>query len=297
MGSEKTALVLGGGGTLGAVQASFIRRLAELAVPIDLVVGTSVGALNAAYVAFHQPSDHDCLHDIWAGLQRRRLYGRNPLQVLRNLATGRLALYDHDLVRSLVAAHVPSDDFAAARIPLAITAANLCTGQRHVFREGSIMQAIQASTAIPGVFAPVRIGPDLLVDGGVVAGLDIETAVSLGATQVIAVDLRPSLPTRCPRNIVEVITRSLEVLAESRSVCSAEHVQYPGVRIAHIRPGLSSTQRGTFRDVDDLLAGAYRFACDVLDNCWDRGLVVLGHYHGEAIEPRSPVAIENASAG
>lgn len=67
----KTALVLGGGGTLGAVQVGFVRRLNELAIPIDFVVGTSVGAVNAAYVAFHDDPGHDCFEQIWSGLTQQ----------------------------------------------------------------------------------------------------------------------------------------------------------------------------------------------------------------------------------
>jgi NTE family protein len=267
MATRKTALVLGGGGTLGAVETGFIRRLTELGIPVDFVVGTSVGAINAAYVALHDARSHDCFRDIWAGLRSKRLYGRNPLRVARNLFGARMSVYDSSFVRSLIGAHLHDDDFAAARIPLYITAANLCTGQRHIFSEGSLSTAILASSAIPGLFPPVRIGDDLYADGGIVASLDIAAAVELGANRVIAIDLRAPLTRRCPANIVDVLTRSLELLAESRSVCSTEHVGFGDAEVVHIQPGLTTHDRSGFSDVERLLADSYTMACEVFDKC------------------------------
>jgi len=279
MSGGKTALVLGGGGTLGAVQVGFVRRLTELAIPIDFVVGTSVGALNAAYVAFHDDPGHDCFERVWAGLSGRQLYRRNPLTAVRTLAGSRMSLYDSRMVSSLVREHLHHDDFSAALIPLHITATNLCTGGREVFSEGPLLRAILASSAIPGVFPPVRIGGDLYADGGITAGLDIAAAVELGASTIIAIDLRPVLIRRCPDNIVDVLTRSLEILAESRSACSTEHIGYGEARVVHIQPGLTTSDRSGFRDAKRLLGESYTMACDVFERCWDGSALAAGHYH------------------
>jgi NTE family protein len=281
MAAGKTALVLGGGGTLGAVETGFIRRLTELGIPVDFVVGTSVGAINAAYVALHDDPSHDCFRDIWAGLRSERLYSRNPLRVARSLFGARMSVYDNSFVRSLIGAHLHEDDFSAARIPLYITAANLCTGQRHIFSDGSLLTAILASSAIPGLFPPVRIGDDLYADGGVVGSLDIGAAVDLGAKTVIAIDLRPPLTRRCPANIVDVLTRSLQLLADSRAACSTEHMGYGETRVVHIQPGLTTDDRSGFRDVERLLAESYTMACQVFDKCWDGRVLLPGHYHPE----------------
>lgn len=279
MPGGKTALVLGGGGTLGAVQVGFVRRLSELAIPIDFVVGTSVGALNAAYVAFHEDPQHDCFEQIWSGLSTKRLYRRNPLAALRILAGSRMSLYDSALVRSLVREHLHHDDFSAARIPLFVTTTNLCTGRREIFGDGPLLPAVLASAAVPGLFPPVRIGGDLYADGGITAGLDIAAAIELGASSVLAIDLRPALVRRCPNNIVDVLTRSLEVLAESRSACSTEHVGYGDVEVVHIQPGLAGTDRAGFRDAKRLLDESYTMACEVFDRCWDGHAFTPGHYH------------------
>mgnify|MGYP001296125053 CR=1 FL=1 len=212
----KTALVLGGGGTRGALQVGFIRRIAELRIPVDFVVGTSAGALNAAFVAFHEAVEHDCLAEIWRGLRGRRL-------------------------------------------------------------------------ALPGIFPPVRIGRDLFADGGIVAGLDIAAAVELGASTVIAIDLHAASAPGCPRNVVEVLRRSLEILVDARSTCSTEHAGYGGAAVVHVQPQIPAADAGAFSDVDRLLEEGYRAACAVFERCWDGARLIPGHYHGVEAPPRERV--------
>lgn len=278
--TERTALVLGGGGSLGAVEAGFIRRTLELGIGFDFLVGTSVGAINAAHVAFHESGEHDCLERIWLGLARRRLFSRNPLAIAGGILGSRMSLYSDRLIRSLVSEHVANDRFEDARTPLFITATDICSGERRVFSSGSLTQAILASTAIPGLFPPVRIDGRLYVDGGVTSGGDLSVAIDQGATSVVFVDLRPQFSVQCPRNIFEVITRSFELLAEDRAACAVEHRNYP-VSVTHIQPGLTGA-RGDFKDAPRLLADSYRIACEILDRCWVGGAFSPGHYHGDS---------------
>jgi NTE family protein len=275
----RTALVLGGGGSLGAVEAGFIRRTMELGISFDLMVGTSVGAINAAHVAFHDTDNHDCLERIWLGLARRRLFSRNPFTIAAGVLRSRMSLYSDRLIRSLVAEHLASDRFEDARVPLFITATDICSGEREVFGSGSLTQAILASTAIPGLFPPVRIGGRMYVDGGVTSGGDIAVAVEQGASTVVFIDLRPKSRVECPRNIFEVISRSFELLAEDRAACAVEHRDYPA-RVIHIQPGLTGG-RGDFKDAPRLLSDSYRMACEILDRCWVGGTFNPGHYHGD----------------
>lgn len=285
MTHDRTALVLGGGGSLGAVEVGFIRRFMELRVEFDLMVGTSVGALNAAHVAFHDTTSHDCLTEIWLGLAGGKLYSRNPLRLAAGLWRSRLSLYGDALLRRLIQEHLHEDRFEAARVPLSITATDICSGERRVFSSGSLSQAILASTAVPGVFPPVRIDGRLYVDGGVTSGGDIMVAIDQGATTVVFIDLRPTFTYRCPRNIFEVITRSFDLLAEDRAACAAEHREYPA-RIVHIQPGMTGA-RGDFSDAPRLLKDSYRLACEILDRCLAGGVFQHGHYHGTQV-PQLP---------
>lgn len=275
---ERTALVLGGGGNLGASEVGFVRRIAELGIPLHLVVGTSVGALNAAHVVFHEDPGHDCLREIWAGLAERRLFHRGIHRIALNLLRTRMSLYDHSFVRELLAEHMPSDDFAAARIPLYITATNLNTGERRIFDRGSVLEAVLASTAIPALFPPVRIGDDLYVDGGVSAPTDIEAAVELGATTVIAIDLGGGPVRRTPGHLVDVLLRSLEIMSEHRSACAVEHAGHQA-KVVHIRPGLATSGAAGFSDAVALVEQSYDMACSVMDRCWDGERLHPGAYH------------------
>jgi NTE family protein len=274
---EKLALVLGGGGNLGAVEVGFIQRMTELGIEPDLIVGTSVGALNAAYVAFHDPEGHDCFHDIWAGLRGKKLFHRSLPRIALQLWRSRMSLYDDSFVSGIIRSHLREDDFRAARIPLHITATNIVTGRREIFSKGSISQAVLASTAIPGLFPPVEIEHALYVDGGVSAGTDIAAAVELGATQIIAVDLKPGLLPRRPKNVVELLTRSLEVIAEERSTCTIEHAHHQA-NVVHIRPGITAQDSGGFEDVDRLLRESYSLARHVFSQCWDGRSLRPGNY-------------------
>lgn len=116
--TARTALVLSGGGSLGAVQVGFIRRAMEIGIQFDILVGTSVGAINASYVAFHAPGVHDCLEQLWHGLAGTRLFSRNPFTIAGSLWRSRLSLYDNRLLRRLLAEHLASDRFEEARAAL-----------------------------------------------------------------------------------------------------------------------------------------------------------------------------------
>ena len=269
-------------GARGAIEVGFIERIAELGIPIDFVVGTSVGALNAAHVAFHMDSGHDCLRDIWRGLSGQKLVHRSLWRIARNLRHSRLSLYDHRFVADLVSKHLRGDDFRHAGIPLYVTSTNRRTGERAILSEGPLSRAILASTAIPGVFPPVEIDGDLHVDGGVSNGLDIDAAVELGATHIIAMDPRATLSTRNPGNVIEVVTRSLEILTEARSVCSTEHRAH-AASVVHIRPGISLGSSWNFDGVEEILAASYRMACAIFDECWDGRALIAGHYHPETL--------------
>lgn len=275
--ADRTALVLGGGGNLGAAQVGFIQRIAELAIPIDFIVGTSVGALNGAHVAFHETNDHDCLADIWRSLHSHRLFHRSVRRIALHLIRHRMSLYDDAFLRELLLEHVETDDFSNTRLPLYITATNLETGRRDILSAGSVIEAVLASSAIPGLFPPVRIGGQLYVDGGVVAPTDIDAAIELGASRVIALDLNLGVVVREPRNIIEVLLRTLDVVNHQRTTCSLEHSSHQA-EVISIRPGIAAENAATFGSADEMIEASYSMACSVFDQCWDGRVLKAGHY-------------------
>ncbi len=233
----RRALVLGGGGTLGVVQAAYIQAAFELGFRPDLVIGTSVGSLNGAWVAVY-PDDPEGLLAVWRRLGRIRVLHWNPLRLAARVTRNPRALRDNDIVRGLIDAHVRDLRFEDARLELAVVATNLSRGRKELFREGPLAPAIAASTAIPGVFEPVEIGGDLYVDGCITASVDIASALALGATEVLAIDLTPPPGVADPpRTALGVLARSFRILTHATTE-AMEAIGQTAAAVRVVRPDL-----------------------------------------------------------
>ena len=211
------ALVLGGGGVLGAFQAGFLRALFRTGFRPSMIVGTSAGALNGAFMAFRPNGDGaDELAGIWKSLRDRQLFFINPIRVAFQIMSGGLCLARNDLLQTLVERNIAVDDFAATAVPLYITTTNLTQARKQVIHEGPVSRAVLASAAVPGIFCPIEIDGDLHIDGGVVANLDVETAIDLGAAEIIAIDLSHCMDGRRPSNLASLLMQTLDVVQRQR---------------------------------------------------------------------------------
>jgi NTE family protein len=211
---DRPALVLGGGGGFGVVQAAYIQAAHELGFRPQVVVGTSVGALNGAWVAMH-PSAPEGLLDVWSKLRSQKLLRLNPVRLASRIVRRGGGICANELVPKLIAEHIRDVRFEDTELQLAVVATNLSQGRKHVFRSGGLADAVLASTAIPGVFDPVPLGGHLYVDGCVTAPLDFASAVEMGATEILAIDLTPSHTPGKPRTAIGVLARSMAILAHS----------------------------------------------------------------------------------
>jgi NTE family protein len=184
-GRTEAAFVLAGGGSLGAVQAGMLLELIAAGVQPDLIVGVSAGALNGAFLA-SDPSNStvERIAELWRRVSTREALGLGWRSLL-GLVGLRECLADASGIRRILERELPCRDFGATRVPLHIVAADQTTGAEVVLNKGSVLDAVLASTAIPGVFAPVTIGGRSLVDGVIAAGTPIATAARLGATRLI----------------------------------------------------------------------------------------------------------------
>jgi len=180
-----TAFVLAGGGSLGAVQAGMLVELVASGVQPDLVVGVSAGALNGAFLAYDPSiSMVERIAHLWRRVKTREALGLT-WRSLFGLLGNRGAIADARGVRNLLERELPYRSFEVTKVPLHIVAADEITGAEVLLNKGDVVQAVLASTAIPGVFAPVNIDGRNLVDGVVATGAPISTAVRLGATRLI----------------------------------------------------------------------------------------------------------------
>jgi NTE family protein len=178
------AFVLSGGASLGAVEVGMLAALQEHGVKPDLIVGTSVGALNGAWLAGHPGAPIDGLADVWRGLRRSSVFPADPLLGLLGFAGRRRGLVSERALRRLIARHLTFERLEDAPIPLHVVAVDVLTGHDMLLSNGRALDAILASAAIPAVFAPVAIDGVPYMDGGVVNNTPISHAVEAGADVV-----------------------------------------------------------------------------------------------------------------
>lgn len=179
------AIVLSGGGPLGALQVGALKALFEHGIRPDIVVGTSVGSLNAAFVAFNPtPEGIDRMERIWRNLGEDDLFpgGRFRASWARMFVRGNRVFENSGLRRLVTSALGPHVRIEDAAIPLGIVCTDLETGDERVFTSGEAADPILASAAMPGVFPPVDIEGRMYMDGGISDNVPIAPAVALGAS-------------------------------------------------------------------------------------------------------------------
>jgi NTE family protein len=244
-----TAFVLGGGGVLGAVEVGMLRALLERDIVPDLVLGTSVGALNGAMVA-RQPelAVVERLTDLWAAAaQTREVYGGRLRTMRRAVSTG-THIYSPTPLRSRL-----EEEFGETRIEdlpvrFGVCAASIERAAEHWFESGPIVPAVLASAAVPGLLPPAEVDGEHFLDGGLVNSIPVGRAVDLGATRVFVLQVgRIDRPLRPPTRPWEVARVSFEVARRHRFM--REMATIPEGVEAHVLPAAGTSARD-----DSLLA-------------------------------------------
>jgi NTE family protein len=179
------AAVVGGGGVLGATQVGVGYALEQRGFVPDLIIGTSVGALNGAIAAAHPSQAASRLDHVWTQARRREVF---PLGYLSSRAS---LFADHGLRRLIAEAGLPSR-IEQLEIPFTAVAMDLVTGALVLLDHGDLESALLASAAIPGVLPPVNREGRTLVDGGVIAFVPVLAALLAGAASVVVLSTGPS---------------------------------------------------------------------------------------------------------
>lgn len=180
----KTAFVFAGGGSLGAIQVGMLQALLQAELQPDFVVGSSVGAINAAYFA-GAPNIEGVLRlaELWTGLRRADVF---PLTLSTAISVFRHpdGIVDPGGLRHLIETNLAFGKLEDARVPLHVMATDL-QGSGVRLSTGLAADAILASAAVPGIFPPVSIGGRSLMDGAIAANTPLRLAVELGATRIV----------------------------------------------------------------------------------------------------------------
>jgi NTE family protein len=214
----KTAFVLGGGGLLGAHEVGMLRALAEAGITPDIVVGTSIGAVNGAFFAA-DPTQGGVqrLIELWRGSNAVSVSAGVTLRRATTLARSGTHLESLELARVRLANALPVDQVEKLRVRFQCVAASVERAAEHWFDHGPLADVVLASCAVPGILPPVKVGDEHYIDGGIVNSIPVARAVALGATSIYVLQVgRLEKPLRPPRWPWEVGLVAFEVARRHR---------------------------------------------------------------------------------
>ncbi|MGY1726358.1 patatin-like phospholipase family protein [Geodermatophilus sp. SYSU D01062] len=231
-----TAFVLGGGGVLGAAEVGMLQALLERGVRPDLVVGTSVGAINGAVVAADPtPAAVDRLRAVWQELASRRVFAGSVLGRVGTLVRTRTHLHPREPLREMLEDALPVRTFEELRVPFQCVAASIERAAEHWFTDGDLVDAVLASCAVPGLLPPVEIDGEHYLDGGLVHSIPVGRAVTLGAATVHVLHVgRIDRPLSPPSRPWEVATVAFEIARRHRF--TADLASLPEGVTVHVLP-------------------------------------------------------------
>ncbi len=280
MGETKVAFVLGGGGLLGAGEVGMLGALLDAGIRPDLVVGTSVGAVNGAAVAADPTADAvGELRDLWLGLSTSGVYAGGALRRVGHFARTRTHAHPNEPLRDLLTAQLGDRRIEDLAVEFQCVAASIERAAEHWFSSGPVVDAVLASSAVPGVLPPVRVGDETYLDGGLVNSIPVERALVLGATEIFVLQVgRVDRPLQAPTKPWEVAAVAFEIARRHRF--ARDMAAMPQDVRVHVLPtgaeepprygDLSSLRYRDFRAVQRRIDEAHRATTEFLDSAPER---------------------------
>jgi NTE family protein len=251
MPAATTAFVLGGGGVLGAHEVGMLRALSDAGIRPDLVVGTSVGAINGALVAADPAGAAARLTRLWQGGALRQAFSETLWGRAVRLARSGTHLHAIEPLADALGELLPGSDFTDLELPFQCVAASIEHATAHWFSSGPVVPAVLASCAVPGLLPPVEISGEHYFDGGLVDSIPVGHAARLGAATVYVLHAgRIEQPLLPPRRPWEVGLIAFEIARRHRF--HEEMSALPGDVLVHVLPA------GTGRHPPDLSQFRYR---------------------------------------
>lgn len=258
------AFVLSGGGGFGSVQIGMLRAVTERGIRPDLIVGSSVGALHGAAFAAHGETSIEVMADAWRSADRSSALGRRR-DIAKNLWRHRTLASSKQISR-LIRSNINVQRFADLPVRFAAVATDVLSGEPELLSEGLLEPALLASSAVPGVFPPVKIDGRLFVDGGVAANVPIRQAIAFGARSVLSFDATPpTVASQAPTSFVGSLLHSASLMLRSQRSHAVDDIAHR-YRIA-VLPSATPADMGSFNfaRTDELLSASYRLTAETLD--------------------------------
>lgn len=216
--NKKTAFVFAGGGSLGAIQVGMLKAVTTAGITADFLVGASVGAINVAFFA-SDPSTQGAirLEKIWKAIKRQDVFQVSPLAGALSFLSWRNHICSEKPLKNLIKKHLTYERLEETQLPCHIVATDLFDGIEVSFSKGPAVDALLASSAIPGVFAPVKLGEHYLIDGGVTNNTPISVAIAKGADRVIVFPTGMSCGLKTPpKSVIEMAMQTLNLAVSHR---------------------------------------------------------------------------------
>lgn len=246
--STPVAFVLGGGGALGACEVGMLQGLLETGVVPDVVLGTSIGAVNGAIVAADPTAAGvERLRSLWEDAGRDTAFATSTLRQVRTLARSRTHLQAIEPLRRRLAAALPVERIEDLAVAFQCVAASIERAAEHWFSDGPVADAVLASSAVPGILPPVEVDGEHYIDGGIVNSIPVGRALALGARTIYVLQVgRLEQPLRVPRWPWEVGLVAFEVARRHRF--QSDMASLPESVDVHVLP-TGGTAAPAFNDI------------------------------------------------
>jgi NTE family protein len=264
---QRTAFVLAGGGSRGAVQVGMLHELTERGIRADRVFGASVGAINgAAYAGNPTTEGIERMARIWRDVKGTDVFPKSALDGPWAFFQKRASVHSNSGLRTIIEAGIDFENLEDTTIPFEVVTTSLTDGRERWFGHGNAVQAILASSAIPSILPPVVIDGDVLIDGGVVNNVPISRAMLAGCTRIYVLLCGPlhyHPPT--PRRPVEAALTAFFVAMHARFVRELASLP-PGIEVVVFSGGGDpSAQYRDFSATAGLVEEGRAEVADVLD--------------------------------
>lgn len=255
------AFVLPGGSNLGAIQIGMLKVLAEEGIEPDLLVGTSIGAVNASYLGFHGGlAGLGDLEQVWLKTTRRQAFPLRLDVVALGLIGRRHNLVPSSAVIKFLRPLLGDRRIEEASPRVAIVTTDSGSGESVVLSEGPALPAVVASSAIPGMFSPVALAGRWLMDGSVSADMGLLQAQALGATTIYALSTRPPTAGRPPPKGTLAMLMRAAALLEDRIIADDLAALEAGTAVHVIPPPFLGV---------DLLPYDFRRTAELIERGYD----------------------------